>query len=63
MSETLGVKPAVQFETSGALGTGIEVCLNGYRIAWTLSDYLGAIQKTAAELIGKEAATTHGSTA
>ena len=48
LSETLGVKPAVQFETSGALGTGIELWLNGYKIAWTLSDYLDAIQKSAA---------------
>ena len=63
LSETLGVKPAVQFETSGALGTGIELWLNGYKIAWTFSDYLDAIQKSAAELIDKEAATTDGSTA
>ncbi|MGA9577315.1 MAG: hypothetical protein WBV90_06820, partial [Terrimicrobiaceae bacterium] len=63
LSETLGVKSALQFETSGALGTGIELWLNNYKIAWTLSDYLDAIQKSAAELIDKEAATTHGSTA
>ena len=54
VSETFGVKPPVQFETSESLVTGIELSLGGYKVAWTLGDYLAALGKTAAQLLDKD---------
>ena len=60
LRERLGVQPPVQFETNDTLVTGIEFCLNGYKIGWAIGDYLAALQKTAARLTDDEATTTHG---
>jgi F-type H+-transporting ATPase subunit b len=59
-SATLGVKTPMQFETSDALVAGIELSLSGYKIAWTLRDYLAAIEKSAGELIDENPAAAPG---
>ena len=59
LHETLGVSLPVQFEINDELLTGIEFCLKGYKVSWTLSDYLAAFQKSAAKLLDVEATTIH----
>jgi F-type H+-transporting ATPase subunit b len=53
-SAVLGVKPPMHFETSDALVAGIELSLSGYKVAWTLRDYLAAIEKSAGEFIDEK---------
>jgi len=41
----LGTKTQVQFETAPNLISGIELAANGQRVGWSITDYLGSLQK------------------
>jgi F-type H+-transporting ATPase subunit b len=43
----------VRFETASDLIGGIEFTTNGQKVAWSIDDYLGALEKSVAALVGK----------
>lgn len=45
----------IQFETAAEVVSGIELSTNGQKIAWSISDYLAMLEKSAAELVPSEA--------
>jgi F-type H+-transporting ATPase subunit b len=45
IDETLGAKTQLQFKTKPALISGIELTTNGYKLAWSVSDYLASLEK------------------
>lgn len=45
----------VDFETVPDLISGIELSANGQKIAWSIGDYLGALEKSIAELLKEQA--------
>ena len=47
--ETLSVQTQVQFETSPALVSGLELTTNGHKVAWSITDYLVSMEKRAGE--------------
>jgi F-type H+-transporting ATPase subunit b len=51
----LGAALPIRFETEETLAAGIELSLNGYKVGWTLDDYLGALRKSAQLLLADEA--------
>jgi F-type H+-transporting ATPase subunit b len=46
LSEILGVKTEIQFKTSPKLISGIELTTSGYKLAWSISEYLNALEST-----------------
>jgi F-type H+-transporting ATPase subunit b len=48
VNETLGTKTTLQFKTSPELIGGIELTTNGYKLAWSLEEYLKALQNSIA---------------
>jgi F-type H+-transporting ATPase subunit b len=48
--ETLSEQTQVQFETSPALVSGIELTTNGHKVAWSIDDYLVSMEKRAGDL-------------
>ncbi|AGA26376.1 F0F1 ATP synthase subunit B family protein [Singulisphaera acidiphila] len=55
VKETFAPDAHVQFETSSALVSGIELSINGYKIAWSIADYLATLEKSAGELLHEDA--------
>jgi F-type H+-transporting ATPase subunit b len=51
IEQTLGIKTAIQFETSTALISGIELCSHGQKIAWSIADYLASLEKKLGEIL------------
>ena len=43
LDETFGQPVALQFETAPELVSGIELSAQGQKLAWSISDYLGAL--------------------
>ncbi len=41
----LGTKTQVRFETAPDLISGIELTVNGQKVAWSITDYLGSLEK------------------
>jgi F-type H+-transporting ATPase subunit b len=48
---TFAPEAQVQFETAPELVSGIELSTNGQKVAWSIADYLGTLEKSAAELL------------
>ena len=48
VNETLGTKTTLQFKTASELIGGIELSTNGYKLAWSLEEYLKALQNSTA---------------
>lgn len=44
--EVLGGQTDVQFKTSAKIINGIELTTNGYKLAWSISEYLNALEST-----------------
>ena len=44
----------VEFETAPDLVSGIELVANGQKIAWSIADYLAALEKGVDELLGEQ---------
>jgi len=51
ISETFTVEINVQFETAPELISGIELTANGHKVAWSIADYLGSLNKSVGELL------------
>ena len=51
ITEMLGAEVQVQFETSAALVSGIELVTNGHKVAWSIDDYLGSLEKNVSEVL------------
>jgi len=45
----LGTKTQLQFKTMPELISGIELTTNGYKLAWSFSEYLNSLEKSIAE--------------
>jgi F-type H+-transporting ATPase subunit b len=55
LNETFSADIHIQFETVPELVSGIEFSTNGQKVAWSISDYLEMMEKSAGELLHKEA--------
>jgi F-type H+-transporting ATPase subunit b len=54
VSEALGAILPIRFETAEKLAAGIELSLNGYKVGWTLDDYLDALRESAQRLLAEK---------
>jgi F-type H+-transporting ATPase subunit b len=54
VNEILGSKTQFQFKTVPKLISGIELTSNGYKLAWSISEYLSSIQKSISETMKAE---------
>jgi len=54
INETFSADVPLRFETSPEVVSGIELTTNGRKIAWSIADYLGALQKGVAALIAEQ---------
>ncbi len=59
LDETFAVAVRVRFETSSDLIGGIELITNGQKVAWSIDDYLGSLEKSVASLVGKRVPLEH----
>jgi len=55
LNETFSANIRVRFATAPDLVAGIELTVNGQKVAWSISDYLASMEKGVGELLGKEA--------
>jgi F-type H+-transporting ATPase subunit b len=55
VKETFAPDAHVQFETAPELVSGIELSTNGHKVAWSIADYLATLEKSAGELLNKDA--------
>ena len=55
VKETFAPDAHVQFETAPELVSGIELSTNGHKVAWSIADYLATLEKSAGELLHKDA--------
>ena len=51
LNETFSADVRVRFETAPDLVSGIELATSGQKVAWTIADYLAAMEKHVAELL------------
>jgi F-type H+-transporting ATPase subunit b len=51
LNETFSAEVHVQFETAPDLISGIEITMNGQKIAWSIADYLASLEKGVDELL------------
>ncbi len=55
VKETFAPDAQVQFETAPELVSGIEVSTNGQKVAWSIADYLKALEKSTGDLLYEHA--------
>ena len=51
VNEVLGTKTQFQFKTAPEIISGIELTSNGYKLAWSISEYLNSLQKNISEML------------
>jgi F-type H+-transporting ATPase subunit b len=56
--ETFAVEPEFQFETVPELVSGIELSINGQKIAWSIADYLATLEQSVDSLLHEESEAT-----
>jgi F-type H+-transporting ATPase subunit b len=54
INETFSADIHLQFETTPELVSGIELSASGQKVAWSIGEYLGKVQQSAAEFLTKE---------
>jgi len=54
VNEILGKKTQFQFKTAPKIISGIELTSNGYKLAWSISEYLNSLQKSISETMKEE---------
>jgi F-type H+-transporting ATPase subunit b len=54
LNDILAVDVRLRFETEPGLLSGIELTASGYRLAWSISDYLDSVEKGVGELLQKQ---------
>ena len=57
LNETFSAEITVKFETAPDLVSGIELTTNGQKLAWSIADYLAALEQGVAELLKTQAKT------
>ena len=55
VKETFAPEAQVQFEIAPELVCGIDLSTNGHKVSWSIADYLATLEKSAGELLHKEA--------
>jgi len=60
IAEICGAPAQLSYETVPGLVTGVELSANGRKLAWSVADYLGALQKSAGEMLQPESAAVPG---
>ena len=63
LNETFSADVHVRFETAPNLVSGIELVTNGQKVAWSIADYLGVLEKGVGELLRKNNAPPAKATA
>lgn len=58
LDTTFSAEVRVQFETAPDLISGIEFSANGQKVAWSIADYLAALEKGVAELLDQQVQST-----
>jgi F-type H+-transporting ATPase subunit b len=53
LNETFSARVLVQFAAAPDLVAGIELTVNGQKVAWSISDYLASMEKGVGELLSK----------
>ncbi len=51
LEENLALSAPIEFETKPEQISGIELAMNGYKIAWSIGAYLATLEKSVAELL------------
>jgi F-type H+-transporting ATPase subunit b len=51
LNETFSAEVSVRFETTPELVSGIELTANGQKVAWSIADYLLALERSVGELV------------
>jgi F-type H+-transporting ATPase subunit b len=51
VTEILGTETHFQFKTAPEIISGIELTSNGYKVAWSISEYLNSLQKNISEIV------------
>jgi F-type H+-transporting ATPase subunit b len=51
LNRTFSAEVPLRFETAPDLVSGIELATNGHKVAWSIADYLGALEKGVGELL------------
>lgn len=54
VNKAFGAEAHVQFETAPELVSGIELSTDGQKMAWSIADYLGTLEKSVGELLQKD---------
>ncbi len=54
VKEILGSETNFQFKTAPEIISGIELSSNGYKLAWSISEYLNSLQRSISETINEE---------
>jgi F-type H+-transporting ATPase subunit b len=54
VNEVLGAKTQFKFNTAPELISGIELTSNGYKLAWSISEYLNSLQKNILETLNNK---------
>ena len=60
LNEAFSTEIQVKFETAPDLVSGIELTTNGQKLAWSIADYLAALEQGVAELLKTQAKTEAG---
>ncbi len=55
LNDLCSIEIAVNFETAPDLISGIELSANGHKVAWSIADYLGSLEKSIDELLQQQA--------
>lgn len=55
INETFSADVHLRFETAPELVSGIELSANGRKVSWSISDYLGSLEKGVGELLKERA--------
>jgi len=54
LNESFSADIRIRFETAPNLISGIELTANGQKVAWSIADYLGALEKSVGELLKEQ---------
>jgi F-type H+-transporting ATPase subunit b len=54
LNETFSAEIGVRFETAPDLISGIELTANGQKVAWSIAEYLGSLERGVGELLNKQ---------
>jgi F-type H+-transporting ATPase subunit b len=55
VSETLTVQTRIRFEAAPSLVSGIELTMDGQKVAWSVSDFLETLERNVGELVEEKA--------